>query len=93
MGRVVVHAAELVDGRISRMRVALGALPARVIDRETAIRWMRDGHTFLPHAQGALGAALQLVEIESDDGTYARFIRDDHESTPADALPKLPAVG
>ena len=88
MGRVLVQAADVVDGRIARLKVRMARLPSRVLDREAVVAWMRDGHSFLPELGGEIGRALQLVEI--DDELY---VRDDHEPVAADALPTgLPPV-
>lgn len=88
MGRVLVHGATLQDGRISSMEVQLGSLPRRTIDRDTAVRWMRDLHSFVPVTQGKPGAALQLVELDAEDGP-AWFIRTDNAAEPADRLPNF----
>jgi hypothetical protein len=89
MGRVVVQAADTVDGRITRVRVRMAGLPPRVLDREAVVAWMRDGHSFLPELGSAIGRALQLVEVGDE-----LFVRDDHDQVAADALPAgLPAVG
>ena len=85
MGRVWVKAADVREGKIERLEVRLGSLPARVIDRDTAVSWMRDMHSFIA---GDTGPALQLVEV--DDGAW--FIRTDNAAVAEDALPALPAV-
>ena len=91
MARVEVQAGRVEGGRIAALRVKLHALPARSIDRDTAIAWMRDGHSFIPVAGGADGAALRLVEVGEE--TVEVFIRHDHDKSPADSLPELPRVG
>lgn len=87
MGRVVVQGAELADGRLARMKVKLGSLPERVLDRDGVVAWMRDGHSFLPLRGGRPGRALQLVEVEGE-----LFVRDDHEAVAADDVGSLPGV-
>jgi len=82
MGDVLVKAGAIADGRITSLVVGLARLPDRTIDRETAIRWMRDGHSFVPVHAGTRLRALQLVE--AGDG---HVIRDDHEATDRDTLP------
>ena len=57
MGDVLVKAASVSDGKIRAMRVALAGLGERTIDRDTAIAWLKDGHSLIPYA-GARGAAL-----------------------------------
>lgn len=90
MGRVLVHGGSVVDGRIQSLQVKLGALPRRTIDRDTAVAWMKDMHSFLPVVGGAPGPALLLVE--GDDGEA--YIRADASPESADALPAgLPTAG
>ena len=91
MGLVRVHGADLDGGRIRALRVKIHGLPPRTIDRDTAIHWMREGHSLVPVVGGVDGTALQLVEVaEGDD--VARFVRADNAPTAADALPALPPV-
>jgi hypothetical protein len=82
MGRVWVHGAKMDGERIGALEVRLGSLPPRTIDRDTALAWARDGHSFVPLSAGQASRALQLVEVDE-----AWFLRDDHESVAADALP------
>lgn len=90
MGRVWVHGASVEGDRLVRLSVRLGALPSRTIDRDTAIRWLRDGHSFVTTADGSTaGVALQLVLVGDADEA---FVRTDVEPIAADALPKLPAA-
>ena len=86
MGRVVVHGAKVEGTQVRSLDVQLGALPRRTITRDTAIRWMRDAHSFLPSVRGRLLPALQLVEVEGDEGV-AWFIRTDNAAEAADQLP------
>lgn len=86
MGRVAVLGADVEGDRIVRLAVRLGSLPRRVIDRDTAIAWARDGHSFVP-GEGA--RSLALVHVGEDDEA---FLRDDHEAVAADSLPALPTV-
>jgi hypothetical protein len=80
MGCVAVLGGTVSDGRIASLQVKMAHLPARTIDRATAVAWMRDGHSFLPKN----GRALQLVEV-GEEG----FIRDDHDAIAEDSLPDL----
>ena len=82
MGDVLVKAATLADGRITSLVVGLARLPDRTLDRETAIRWLRDGHSFVPVRGGDRLPALQLVEV--GDG---HVIRDDHDAVDQDSVP------
>jgi hypothetical protein len=84
MGDVLVKRAVLADGRINTLTVGLHNLPDRTIDRETAISWMKDGHSLIPMVDSKRQAALQLVE--ADDGT---FVRIDNAKVAADSLPEL----
>ncbi len=92
MGHVRVHGADLEDGRIRALRVEILGLPARVIDRETAIHWLREGHSLVPMIGGAESTGLQLVEVAEGEGS-ARYVRNDNAAVAQDALPPLPRVG
>lgn len=87
MARVEVHAGSVEGGRITSLRVKIHALPARSIDRDTAIAWMRDGHSMIPVVGGRDASALHLVEVGEPIELY---IRADHDKSPADSLPELP---
>ena len=89
MGYVEVHGADLADGRIQQLKVKIPNLPAQTIDRETAVRWLKEGHSLLPVRHGRKLTALQLVEV-GEDGL---FVRADNQPAESDALPELPSVG
>ncbi len=89
MGQVLVHGASLSSGKIDKLRIGLHGLPERTIDRDTALSWMKDGHSFLPVVGGKPQSALQLVEV-GEEATL--FIRVDNEKQEADALPELPSA-
>lgn len=88
MGDVQVKRATVNNGRIERLVVEIDLLPERTIDRETAIRWLRDGHSLVPVVEGARGTALQLVEVGDD----AVAIRTDNAAVAEDRLPVLPQI-
>jgi hypothetical protein len=88
---VFVHAADCSDGRISRLEVKLGALPRRTIDRDTAIAWMRDMHSFIPVVNGEELSALQLVEVSNGDA-FDHYIRTDNAAEASDTVPALPGL-
>ncbi len=87
MARIYVLGADVNDTLATRLEVRFEGLARRIVDRDTAIAWMQDGHSLLPQTGATTGRALQLVEVES-----SWWIRDDHEPTAADALPTLPAI-
>lgn len=89
MARVLVYGADIEGDQVQRMRVKMHNLPARTIERDVAIGWMRDQHSFLAVVRGGLPVALQLVEVGEDD---ERFIRTDASAEAADVLPELPSV-
>lgn len=91
MGHVNVHGANLDDDRIQQLRVKIPNLPPRTIDRDTAIAWMRDGHSLIPVLDGAELPRLHLAEIEQD-GERTFFVRSDTTAMAADKLPDLPPV-
>ena len=91
MGHVRVISASVKDGVIDTLGVELLGLGARTLDRDTAIAWMKDGHSFVPVVGGNEGPALQLVSIEEGDSiVYA--VRTDNALTPTDLLPELPSA-
>ena len=86
MARVEVTAGSVSDGKIKNLKVHLSGLPGREIDREQALSWMRDGHSFIPVVDGSDLPALQLVEVV-DGGEALHFIRADTQRESADSLP------
>jgi len=87
MGDVVVKRAKMDGEQIDKLAVELHGLGERVIDRDTALSWLRDGHSLIPVIEGQRRPALQLVELE--DG---HAIRTDNQAEAADALPPLPSL-
>ncbi len=87
MGDVLVKKATMADGKISKLGVELHGLPARTIDRDQAVAWMKDGHSLVPVVGGVRHTALQLVELEE-----GHAIRTDNAAEDADSLPELPSV-
>lgn len=84
MGDVLVTGGRVSDGKIEQLDVQLHGLPARSVDRDTALAWMKDGHSFVPLHKGQRLTALQLVEVGDD-----HFIRADNAPEAADTLPDL----
>ncbi len=82
MAQVLVKGAVVEDGRIASLDVGFHGLPDRTVDRDTAIRWMRDGHSLLLARGDERGRALQLVEAGDE-----LFIRDDNAPVPEDRVP------
>ncbi|MCO4746476.1 MAG: hypothetical protein KC912_16885 [Proteobacteria bacterium] len=87
MARIAVHGADLNDGKIAALRVRMHNLPPRTIDRDTAVAWMKDGHTLLPTTNGSTAPALLLLEVGED-----LVIRDDSTKEESDKIDGLPAV-
>ncbi len=88
MARVLVHGADLNGAHTSALRVSMHGLPARTIDRDEAVRWLRDGHSFIVARSDI---AVQLVDLSSDEGP-AWALRTDNEKQPADRLDGVPSV-
>jgi hypothetical protein len=86
MARIEVIAGTLDGETIATLEVRLAGLPARTIDRPTALAWMKDGHSFIPVINGADQSALALVEVPGD-GDRAWFIRTSPAVEPNDSLP------
>jgi hypothetical protein len=87
MAEVTVKGATMAGDRVERLRIGLDRLPDRTIDRETAIRWLKDGHSFVPVIDGRRAPALKLVEVGD-----ALAIRCDTAAIDADLLPDLPST-
>jgi hypothetical protein len=83
MARVRVLSSSVSNGRIERLTVAMTNLPNREIDRDTAVRWLKDGHSFIPVVNGQEQPALHLVEGPDD----ALYVRADGASVAEDSLP------
>jgi hypothetical protein len=90
VGDVLVNAGRIVEGKIEKLSVQLHKLSDRVVTREKAIAWMRDGHSLIPTINGKRQSALQLIEIDGEEPSY--YIRDDNEKTCEDSLPDLPCA-
>ncbi|MEQ1508040.1 MAG: hypothetical protein ABMB14_37775 [Myxococcota bacterium] len=90
MADVQVKRGTVTNGKIERLVVGFDRLPDRVIDRDTAVRWMTDGHSFVPVRDGIRLPALQLVQLEGDGTTVA--IRTDNAPVDEDRLPPLPTA-
>lgn len=86
MARVEVHGGKVAEGRIAELRVRLIHLPERTIDRDQALSWMKDGHSFIPVVNGSDLPALQLVEVPEGD-EVAHMIRANHDKVAEDSLP------
>jgi len=84
MGDVLVKKATLADNRIQTLSVGFDGLPDRQIDRDTALAWMRDGHSLVPVQAGKRLPALLLVE-----GPEGLVIRKDSQAEDADSVPEL----
>lgn len=82
MGDVLVRGGNISEGRITELSVDFHGLPARTIDRDTALSLMGDGHSFVPVQNGERLPLLLLVEVGEE-----HFIRNDPSPEPADTLP------
>ena len=87
MARIAVHGADLKDGKIAALRVRMHNLPPRTIDRDTTVAWLKEGHAFIPVANGGALPALLLLEAGED-----LVVRDDGKSEAGDKVDGLPAV-
>ena len=85
MADVEVYGAEPAHGRVKTLRVRFKNADERTIDRDTAVRWLKDGHALTTYAgpahHGTRGAGIVLVEV--DDESY---LRTDTAPTAADDL-------
>jgi hypothetical protein len=87
MAEVYVKGATMAGDRVERLRIGLDRLPDRTIDRDTAVRWLKDGHSFVPLLGGRRAPALKLVEVGE-----GLAIRTDTAPVDADLLPELPSA-
>ncbi len=83
MADIEVHAADPNHGRIATLKVRFKNGPARTIDRDTAVRWLADGHSLVTYAghgaHGTRGTSIQLVEVGEE-----HFLRTDTAAEAAD---------
>ena len=88
MARVTVLGVKRGDAGIVSLKVSLVGLPDRILDRDTAIRWARDQHSFLTPS----GVAVQLVGVDDDGGQTTWFLREDNQPEPYDHLPSVASI-
>lgn len=86
MADVEVYGAETSGGRVSTLKVRFKNTDVRTIDRETALRWLADGHSLIaysghPPHHCHRGDAIQSVEVGEE-----RFLRTDTKPEAADHL-------
>ena len=89
MGLVLVYGADKQGAMVVNLRVKIPKLPARTIDRDTALQWMSDGHSLIPVVHGQQQPVLQRVDV-GDEPQW--FIRHDNAKEASDALPELPST-
>ena len=68
MARIEVHTVSMDGDKIETLGVKLFRLGEREIDRQTAVQWMKDGHSFIPQVDGEDAPALQLIDVELASG-------------------------
>lgn len=83
MARINVHGADIADGKLASLRVKMHNLPARTLDRDTTVAWLKDGHSLLTPS----GLPLQLIELEE-----GHAVRLDNAAEDTDNLGELPSV-
>lgn len=85
MADVEVVGADLADGRVKSLKVRFKHTAERTIDRETAVRWLADGHSLFtwagPSHHGTRGKAIELVEVDGE-----AFVRTDTQPVATDEL-------
>ncbi len=88
MADVEVYAAEPAHGRVQKLTVRFKNAAPRAIDRDTALAWLRDGHSLITYAgpahHGHRGYAIERVEVDGE--VYLRTdtqpVAEDHLSFP-----------
>lgn len=85
MAEIHVLHATMQGDRIATLQVQFPNAKAREIDRATLVRWLRDGHSFVPVAGHGhdvhRGAALSLIELGDD-----AFVRSDTRAEATDRV-------
>lgn len=87
MARVEVHSGTISEGRITSLDVRMHNLPPRTIDRDTALAWMKDGHSFIPVVDGEDLPRLELVEVPGEGDLPDFRIRATPDKGDEDTLP------
>ena len=82
MADVVVKSGSIADDAVSSLTVEMYKLGSRTIDRDTALSWLKDGHSLVPEVKGQRLHPLQLVEVGE-----TLFIRHDNAPEAKDSLP------
>jgi hypothetical protein len=89
MADVEVHAAHPAHGRIQSLEVRFKNAHAQTIDRDTAVRWLADGHSLVTYAghgsHATRGRSIVLVEVGEDTflRTDTAAEAEDHVAFPA----------
>lgn len=85
MADVEVVSADITSGRVKSLKVRFKGTTERVIDRDTALRWLADGHSLLTYAgtghHAVRGKALERVEVDDE-----AFIRCDTQKVSEDQV-------
>ena len=85
MADVEVHAASPAHGRIQTLEVTFKNAAPRTIDRDTAVRWLQDGHSLITYAghgsHATRGRSVVLVEVGEE-----AFLRTDTATEAEDHL-------
>lgn len=88
MADIHLLAADVHDGRVRSLTVRFPNARSRVIDRETALHWLAEGHSIIPvHGHGhdlRRGPALERVEVDE-----APYLRTDTRLVAADEIAGL----
>lgn len=85
MADIEVLSAEVRDGRVATLEVHIKGTPPRKIDRDTALNWLRGGHSLIPvsgHGHHVnRGGAIERVEVED-----AEYLRTDTRPAASDEI-------
>ena len=71
MAEILIHSATMADGRVVELDVEIHGIGTRTIDRDTAISWMRDGHSLIPVHEDGRAPALRLGGEDGDPCLHA----------------------
>lgn len=85
MADIEVLKADIQGGKLSSLELRFKGTEARRIDRDTALAWLRDGHSFVPVAGHGYhvtrGAGIERVEVDG-----AEYLRTDTKLVAADEI-------
>lgn len=85
MADIEVVSAQVSNGRLNGMKIRFKGNLERELDRDTVLRWLREGHSLIPvvgHGHHVhRGPCLELVEVDGE-----AFVRTDRRGEAVDEV-------